>query len=389
MSKLITHDSVFFTPEYHDLIGLVYDSVTHPEGFFPFLKRFIEVFEGHSASFAIFDTRANVPIGYWVVNIPEHALAFYVDHIAHQDALMETALAIAQDSGRPRFVASNLDLGENMEQIRKETRAGEWLESWGAHEAIGSIAFQSDNYLNFFGMQRSRHQPEFTREELAIFDLFLPHLNRAVGLYTKMTASNLAAIHERQALNAVQRGILICDATFKVAFNNDTANQVINNNGDLQLSDEGLLTFREKQFNRQFIIHLATAVRGSMTQTETEEAVLCYRKGKQNITLVISPLAATEQEHGVQRGGAMVSLYDWTMRPSVNPETLRHFFQLSAAEARVSALLLEGHSPVEIAQLSNRSRETVKSQLSSVYRKTNTSRQGELIALLASSAALN
>lgn len=323
-----------------------------------------------------------------MVNIPQHAVDFYVEHISHQDKLIETALEIAKTSG-PRFVASNLDFGEDGERIRRETRAGEWLESYGAHEAAGSIAFHDSNYLNFFGMQRSIDQPEFTREDLAIFDLFLPHLNRAVGLYTKLSETQLTSLPERQALNAVQRGILICDATFKVVFHNDTAGQVVANNPDLQLSDTGLLNFRDKPFNDQFVIKLSNAVRSSMMQPQHAESVLCYRQGKQNITLVISPLSASAQGGRARRGGAMVSLYDWNMRPSVNPETLQHFFQLSAAEARVSALLLEGHSPAEIAQLSNRSRETVKSQLSSVYRKTNTSRQGELIALLASSTTLS
>src|SRR5690606_6581164 len=141
--------------------------------------------------------------GFWTVNIPEHALAFYAEHVAHQDALVNTALALSEQGGA-RFVASNLDLGENGQKIREQTRAGEWLESYGADEAAGAIAFQSDNYLNFFGIQRAPTQPEFTPEQLAVFDLFLPHLNRAVGLYTKMSALSLDQSPERLALNNVQ-----------------------------------------------------------------------------------------------------------------------------------------------------------------------------------------
>lgn len=383
------HDALFSNPDYHDLIGLIYDAITSRDGFFPFLKRFVEVFNGHSGSFSIFDPQTKTPLGYWVINIPEQALTFYIEHVSHQDALIEAALAERERRGL-HFVASNLDI-ENMKEIRERTRAGEWLESYGAHEAAGAIAFQSENYLNFFGIQRSIDQPAFSREELAVFDIFLPHINRAVELYTKMSALDLASFTpERAALNHVQQGILICDATFKVVFINSTANAIVANNKGLHLSKDGLLSFRSKEFSWEFTVSLSTAIRASMESADSADKVLCYRHGKQNLTVIVSPLTtlSAEATEGSYRGGAMISLYDWANRPSISPELLQRFFNLSPAESRVSALLLNGHSPSDIAERLNRSRETIKSHLTSIYRKTNTSRQGELLALLAASRGL-
>lgn len=379
------HDPLFLNPDYHDLIGLIYDAITSRDGFFPFLKRFVEVFNGHSGTFAISDIQTNTLLGYWVINIPEQALTFYIEHVSHQDALIETALAERKRRGL-HFVASNLDI-ENIEEIREKTRAGEWLESYGAHEAAGAIAFQSENYLNFFGIQRSIDQPAFSREELAVFDMFLPHINRAVELYTKMSALDLVSMPERAALNQVQQGILIYDATFKVVFINNTANEIVANNEGLQLSEDGLLSFRGKDFSREFTVSLSTAVRASLESAGSVDKVLCYRRGTQNLTIIISPLTSVGAE-GAHRGGAMISLYDWASRPSISPELLQRFFGLSQAESRVSALLLRGHSAADIAEQLNRSRETIKSHLQSIYRKTNTSRQGELVALLAASSGL-
>lgn len=375
----------FSNPDYHDLIGLIYDAINSRDGFLPFLKRFVEVFGGHSGNFAIYDTQHNHPLGFWVVNIPDHALAFYTEHIAHQDALVEAALEVRQRDGL-RFVASNLDI-ENVEEIVKTTRTGEWLDSFGARIAAGAIAFHNDSYLNFFGMQRSAEQPAFTREELAVFDLFLPHINRAVELYMKMGAVNREDTPERAALNHVQQGILIFDASFKVMFKNRTADTIISANNGLSLNDDGLLNFREREFSREFVMSLSSAVRASLEGLNQSDVVLCYAQGKQNLTIVVSPLTTTSFElgEGGNRGGAMISLYDWANRPSVSPELLQRFFGLSRAESRVSACLLSGCSLADIAEQLNRSRETVKSHLQSVYRKTQTSRQGELVALLAAS----
>ncbi len=387
MAKEVSPDLIFLNSDYHDLIGLIYDAISSRDGFLPFLKRFVEVFGGHSGSFAIYDTKNSCPLGYWLVNIPEHALAFYTEHIAHQDALVDAALKARQNKGL-RFVASNLDI-DNVEEIARRTRISEWMASFGAQIAAGAIVFHNDNYLNFFGMQRSAEQPGFSRDELAIFDLFLPHINRAVELYTNIGAMNRESSPERTALDSVQQGILIFDATFRVVFKNRTANEIIAANKGLTLDDDGLLSFREKEFSREFVTSLSLAVRSSLESSNESDVVLCYRHGARNLTMIVSPLATSSpnSEKGDSRGGAMISLYDWTSRPSISPEVLQNFFGLSRAESRVSAFLLAGYSLADIAGQLNRSRETVKSHLQSIYRKTNTSRQGELVALLAASGS--
>lgn len=388
MNQTLKKDPLLFNPDYHELNGLIYDGISSQEGFLPFLKRFIEVFNGHSGSFAIYDTQSNTPIGAWIINIPEHALTFYIEHVSHQDALIETALSVREQHG-PRFVASNLDI-ENVEDVRETTRAQEWLESFGANEAAGAIAYSSGNYLNFFGIQRAIGQPDFTREELAIFDLFLPHINRAVELYTRMSDLSLSNFPERSALDRMQQGILICDSAFKVAFKNHKADEIIANNPSLHVSPEGLLSCRDKSFSHELVLGISAAVNNAANTEASSDKVLCYRQGKQNLTIIISPLSAepSDSDQSSPRGGAMISLYDWANRPQIRPEVLQRFFGLSRSESTVSALLLSGQSPADIAAELNRSRETVKSHLQSIYRKTNTNRQGELVALLAASVGL-
>src|SRR5690606_1764818 len=81
----------FFSHEYHELIGLIYDAVTAEQGFFPFLHRFVQTFQGHSASFAIYNSAENSLVGAWTMNIPEEALRFYSEHVSHRDVLVERA----------------------------------------------------------------------------------------------------------------------------------------------------------------------------------------------------------------------------------------------------------------------------------------------------------
>jgi DNA-binding CsgD family transcriptional regulator len=57
-------------------------------------------------------------------------------------------------------------------------------------------------------------------------------------------------------------------------------------------------------------------------------------------------------------------------------------FGLTPAECRVSLLLADGHAPKEIADSLGVTANTVKSHLSSIYNKTDTSRQSQLAHLL-------
>jgi DNA-binding CsgD family transcriptional regulator len=64
------------------------------------------------------------------------------------------------------------------------------------------------------------------------------------------------------------------------------------------------------------------------------------------------------------------------------PEILQALFDLSPAEARVVALLAQGHSVQVIADKLSVQPNTVRVQLKSVFSKTGTSRQAELVSLL-------
>ncbi len=63
-------------------------------------------------------------------------------------------------------------------------------------------------------------------------------------------------------------------------------------------------------------------------------------------------------------------------------EVLFGLFGLTPAECRVAMLLTDGHAPRQIGQLLGVSRNTLKSQLASIYSKTGTSRQSQVVRLI-------
>jgi DNA-binding CsgD family transcriptional regulator len=79
---------------------------------------------------------------------------------------------------------------------------------------------------------------------------------------------------------------------------------------------------------------------------------------------------------------ALLTIAPTTSKNFADPIFIGSMFDLTPAEAKITIALLEGGDLRSIAAAQRVSIETIRSQLKSVFAKTNTSRQADLIALL-------
>jgi len=93
--------------------------------------------------------------------------------------------------------------------------------------------------------------------------------------------------------------------------------------------------------------------------------------------IVMKPVATTDG-----RAGTLVLIIDLNSGMQPTPETLKRLFGLTSAEAKLAAGLAAGCSTSELATRLRVARSTIRSQLASIYSKTDTRRQGELVSLL-------
>ncbi|WP_162560580.1 helix-turn-helix transcriptional regulator [Methylobacterium durans] len=84
----------------------------------------------------------------------------------------------------------------------------------------------------------------------------------------------------------------------------------------------------------------------------------------------------------------LIVLVDLDINPRPSPEVLRQVFQLTPSEARLAVEIACGRSPDEVAEAAQVSVNTIRKQLNTVFAKTNTHRQSELVALLVRLAIL-
>lgn len=101
-----------------------------------------------------------------------------------------------------------------------------------------------------------------------------------------------------------------------------------------------------------------------------------------------APLILNQAAADMSDGMSLVMLLDLDAYLKPNPLMLQQMFGLTTAETRLALQIAKGEVPAEIALRLCLSRTTVRSQLASVFAKTQTKRQAELVRLLARVAVL-
>jgi DNA-binding CsgD family transcriptional regulator len=111
------------------------------------------------------------------------------------------------------------------------------------------------------------------------------------------------------------------------------------------------------------------------------EPIVVRREGKHPVIAKVLPVPETARNSFL---GARALLIFAHVGPKPRPNTslLSQAFGLTSAEAKLAATLADGTSLKEAAQELTISRETARSQLKTVFMKTDTHRQSQLVALL-------
>ena len=101
-----------------------------------------------------------------------------------------------------------------------------------------------------------------------------------------------------------------------------------------------------------------------------------------------APLILSHADRNVPEGKNVVMLIDLDSCLYPNPLVLQRMFGLTPAETRLALQLAQGDIVADIARKGCLSRTTIRSQLASVFAKTQTTRQAELVKLLTRVAVL-
>ncbi len=279
--------------------------------------------------------------------------------------------------GRGRVITEH-DLATD-EERRVLPHYNELYLKWG-FSGFAAIGFWVEGAPWCLPMLRSERQGFFTREEADRLAWLTPHLSRMIRLADRV--EDVRATTGLDALAHVSKPAFLVEADGRLLEVNAPARALLAQPDGGLSAARGRLRAVNVQSDQQLQRLLSTTAIFSHRRRRAHQAspIRIVRPGRRPLLAEIVP--AAQLIGGSARARAILVVTDPERKASVQAETLRILFDLTAAEAQLAARVAEGADLAAAAAALDITRSTARDRLKSIFQKTDTHRQAELVALL-------
>jgi DNA-binding CsgD family transcriptional regulator/PAS domain-containing protein len=262
--------------------------------------------------------------------------------------------------------------------LRRDEWYNDYLLKAGIDDALSARLFESPSHVVVFGVSHGVDQAPFTRARIAALQASLQPLANAARLQVELLSLGWKSSVALLALDQLGAAVIIADTDGRVIQTNRAAERVLQRGDGLRIRN-GKLGALDVSENAG----LETAIASAAMEQETPAAIGRMRVRRHDsclpYVLTVAPLGADLTIYG--RALAMIVLTD-PDECSPSERELAEFFRLSPAESRLAVALLAGKKLSEVAMEFRVQITTLRTQLSSILRKTGVTRQVDLIRLL-------
>jgi DNA-binding CsgD family transcriptional regulator len=315
----------------------------------------------------------------------------YVEHDIWAHRVVERNLA----------VEGNVILGSELvteEELEKSIFYRDFLsrhDTW--HLCTGIVFDGSAQPLTAMSLFKGRAQVGFSSVDRSLYKMTVNHLSRSLGTMFLLRDARLQVAATLAALDRMIGGVLLFGPAGNVIFANRTAVALLACEEGLRLragnpmtDAMGWLAASDSREDSHLTTDIKAIVEAKPFNVDHfSRGHFISRRSKRPLFMRISTLATgNEFSRGEREARGIAFVTDPDDVPRLNPNSLRRAFALTDAECTVAQEVLMGDALHSIAGRINLSENTVKTHLQSIYQKTNTHRQAELVRLLMGLASI-
>ncbi|HYP57684.1 MAG TPA: helix-turn-helix transcriptional regulator [Beijerinckia sp.] len=228
-----------------------------------------------------------------------------------------------------------------------------------------------------FTVERFIDKEPFSVSELETLGRLLPHLQRAGEMAWRLAAARADGMLEASAM--FHCGAFLLDWKGRVIQLNDKAEALLGNGLTLRA---GVLSAPQKDSDIALQKLIGSLIAPGPSHEAAAIGVTSIARTNAPPLLVHGvPLVRTAQDLFAQ-AKALLLIGNPSQQTTLHEIILHQAFGFTSAEAAISVALARGHDLDEIAQMRAVSIGTIRSQIKSIFAKTDTRRQAELVALL-------
>lgn len=363
------------------LIGGVYDAAAQPILWEPFLGQLAKTARADGAGLVMHDDRQGTHsiADSWELD-PDLA-RLYREYYGPLD--IWTSRGKSSPVGR---VCLSQELCSLADLRRTEVYNGLMVPSDIEHGMFGFVQRCGSTWAAI-SLYRSASSGEYEVADLDILSLIVPHIQRAFKLHFQFSELKARSEGFEAALNMLATGIIFLGTDGEVLVMNQRAEEILNCRDGLLLA-QGKLVAAIYGESTSLRAAIGGAVRtGNGRGLSAGGTMLISRQQGRPLSVTVAPLREFNPTLS-QRPAAVVFLSDPNRNLKNPADSMQSCYGLTPAECRLAMVLLEGRSLKESANSCGVTHNTAKSQLKSIFSKTQVQRQSELIRVLLNSAGV-
>ena len=253
----------------------------------------------------------------------------------------------------------------------------DFLDSVGSGWFAGGLLAEGGGSQITFSIHRKAGRDPFVQADLARVQRDLPHMKRAARLAAKARMSYAEGLVD--SLERLTCGGILIDWLGRVIRINKKAEGYLG--AHLQVTSSRLRSrHRENSKALQELVDTCTRPLSERKENSTT-SILLHRSNE--LPLVVHAHPIVRRASDVFQGACgLLLITDPGEDRALDTKTLQKMFQLTPSEIRVSSALAKGLDTQQIASENGVGADTVRYHLKSIFAKTSTRHQAQLVSLL-------
>jgi DNA-binding CsgD family transcriptional regulator/PAS domain-containing protein len=360
------------------LVGRIYDAALDPELWPGALQAIGNFVGGPAAALYAKDTVRKTGNVFYSFGVEPRYIQSYFDKYVAFDPFTTTRFFFAVEQ-----VISTKDIMTH-DEFRSTTFFKEWAWPQGWVDFVSASLDKSATTYAECGVFRHRRDGVTDDEACRKLSLIIPHVRRGVLIGNVIEQHKVEAAAFAEVLDGIAAAIVLADAAGRIVHANAAALSLLNEEavirgagGKLAATDAQASHLLNEIFKNADAGDTALGVKGVAVP-------LTSRDGERYVAHVLPLTSGARRKAGVAYSAVAAVFVRKAALDLPHPiETIAGTFKLTPAEMRVLMMIVQLGGVPEVAPVLGISEATAKTHLHRIYAKTGTSRQADLVKLVA------
>lgn len=360
--------------ELSDLVGEIYDCALDPQRWGITCRKIADLCESTAGGICVHDLRQVQNDHLFIFGYQPEFLEKLGSHYA------ESPMAAAD-------IVSNIGdvsaLSMDRYQLLESRFFQEVLKPFGLLDMIWFPALRTGGRMASMHASRSEKEPHFQQREVSLFNLFSPHVCRALAISDVLDIRALRSEMLEKTLDGLVAGVFLTARDGHVVYMNHAAERQIKTGNSIRLMNNRIAP-ADSAARAALSKAIEEAARDGADLNMNEHSVAIPDGVGGGYVATLLPIESGQRRGVLAPFAASVAVFtqDPVQAPLMPGEAFARLHGLTGGELRVLLALSQGLGGMDAANMLGISEPTMRTHLQHIFSKTETSKQADLLRLL-------